>query len=94
MKYLVTSTWKHSTKIDEEQQRAYMSVFKNLNVHENIIWFRIDEQTHGSVAIYPSKEAYLEFKDANAMQRGISNELGITMTYEVEGETFAELQEL
>ena len=94
MKYIVTSTWKHTTQMDLAQLKAYMSVFKPLGIHENIIWFKMDEYTHGSIALYPSKDAYLEFKEANDMQRGISNELGITMTYEAEGEAFAELQEL
>ena len=33
------------------------------------IWYKIDAFTHGSVAIYKSKEAYEAFMELNAVQR-------------------------
>ena len=57
MKYIVTTVWKHPAKIDWQSMRQTMSKSKdNPNVAE-IHWYEIDETTHGSVAIYHSKEA-------------------------------------
>ena len=43
-------------------------IFVDEYVHETI-WYQIDEYAHGSVRIYKSKEAYQDFKEANATQR-------------------------
>ena len=68
MKYVVTSVWKHPNAIDWQQMRQNMSEAKD-NAHiAEIHWYEIDETTHGSVAIYHSKEAYeanLAFQEEN-----------------------------
>jgi len=58
MKYVVTSVWKHPNKIDWTEMRQRMSEAKNNPHIAEIHWYEIDETTHGSVAIYHSKEAY------------------------------------
>ena len=58
MKYVVTSVWKHPAALDWQQMRQNMSQFKGNPHVAEIHWYEIDETTHGSVAIYHSKEAY------------------------------------
>ena len=51
-----------------------------------IHWYRIDETTHGSVAIYHSKEAYeanLAFQEENRSKS--TNERSIQMLHEAHG---------
>ena len=58
--YMVTTTWRHDKPIDKENMRKTLSGLKNRNNSSEVIdvmWFEIDEVTHGSVLIYSSKEA-------------------------------------
>ena len=86
MKYVVTSVWKHPETIDWQEMRKLMSGAKgNPNVAE-IHWYKIDETTHGSVAIYHSKEAYeanLAFQEENRSKS--TNERSIQMLHEAHG---------
>ena len=65
MKYVNTAIWKHEKPIDEEEERAYMSVLKTLlNADDYLldtIWYKIDDYTHGSVGIYKSKRPMKTF---------------------------------
>ena len=59
--YMVTTTWRHDMPIDKVNMRKILSGLKdrnNSNEVIDVIWFEIDEVTHGSVLIYSSKEAY------------------------------------
>ena len=58
MKYVVTSVWKHPAALDWQQMRENMGRFKGNPHIAEIHWYEIDDTTHGSVAIYHSKEAY------------------------------------
>ncbi len=95
MKYVVTSVWKHPDTIDWRQMRQNMSEAKdNLQIAE-IHWYRIDETTHGSVAIYHSKEAYeadLAFQEENRSKS--TNERSIQMLHEAHGETHVDFTSL
>ena len=61
MKFIVNALWQHESSIDEEAYRDYMVVLKSTldsaDYVEETIWYKIDEKTHGSVAIYQSEEA-------------------------------------
>ena len=53
--YMVTTTWRHDKPIDKENMRKTLSGLKNRNNSSEVIdvmWFEIDEVTHGSVLIY------------------------------------------
>ena len=95
MKYVVTSVWKHSEPIDWQEMRQRMSNAKeNPNVAE-IHWYQIDEMTHGSVAIYHSKEAY----EANlAYQAEVpsksTGDRGYQMLHEAHGESHVDFTSL
>ena len=95
MKYVVTSVWKHPNAIDWQQMRQNMSEAKD-NAHiAEIHWYEIDETTHGSVAIYHSKEAYeanLAFQEENRSKS--TNERSIQMLYEAHGESHVDFTSL
>ena len=94
MKYIVNAIWKHELSIDEERQRAYMrAITETLNSEEYVletIWYRIDEHTHGSVAVYKSEEAYNAFLEINEMQRNFAAEdHKVSMLEQYKGPAFA-----
>ena len=95
MKYVVTSVWKHPNAIDWQQMRQNMSEAKD-NAHiAEIHWYEIDEKTHGSVAIYHSKEAYeanLAFQEENRLKS--TNERSIQMLHEAHGESHVDFTSL
>ena len=95
MKYVVTSVWKHPNAIDWQQMRQNMSEAKD-NAHiAEIHWYEIDDTTHGSVAIYHSKEAYeanLAFQEENRSKS--TNERSIQMLHEAHGESHVDFTSL
>ena len=95
MKYVVTSVWKHPEPIDWQEMRQRMSNAKeNPNVAE-IHWYQIDEMTHGSVAIYHSKEAYETNLAAQEENRANStSEYSIEMVHEAHGESHVDFTSL
>ena len=95
MKYVVTTVWKHPVKIDWQSMRQTMSKSKGNSHVAEIHWYEIDETTHGSVAIYHSRDAY----EANLafMQEHRSNsisERGIEMLHEAHGESHVDFTSL
>ena len=95
MKYVVTSVWKHPDTIDWQQMRQNMSEVKDNPHIAEIHWYRIDETTHGSVAIYYSKEAYeanLAFQEENRSKS--TNERSIQMLHEAHGESHVDFTSL
>ena len=96
MKYVVTSVWKHPGALDWPLMRQNMSKHFKGNPHiAEIHWYEIDDTTHGSVAIYHSKDAY----EANLafMQEHRSNsisERGIEMLHEAHGESHVDFTSL
>ena len=88
MKYVVTSIWKHPDTIDWQQMRQNMSEVKDNPHIAEIHQYEINETTHGSVAIYHSKEAYeanLAFQEENRSKS--TNERSIQMLHEAHGES-------
>ena len=95
MKYVVASIWKHPDKIDWQQMRRNMFEVKDNPHIAEIHWYHIDETTHGSVAIYHSKEAYeanLAFQEENRSKS--TNERSIQMLHEAHGESHVDLTSL
>ena len=92
--YMVTTTWRHDKPIDKENMRKTLSGLKNKNNSSEIIdvmWFEIDEVTHGSVLIYSSKEEC--DKDMQARNKN-REDSGLKILREEKGETFAVMSEL
>ena len=91
--YMVTTTWLHDKPIDKINMRKILSGLKNRNDSKviDVMWFEIDEVTHGSVLIYSSKEAYDEDMLARNKNREDS---GLKILREEKGETFAVMSEL
>ena len=54
-------------------------------------WFEIDENTHGSVLTYPSKEAFENYRaKLEAHRKESSENLGITLDHKHDGVIRAE----
>ena len=92
--YMVTTTWRHDKPIDKVNMCKTLSGLKyrnNSNEVIDVMWFEIDEVTHGSVLIYSSKEACEKDMQARNTNREDS---GLKMLREETGETFAVMSEL
>ena len=92
--YMVTTTWRHDKPIDKVNMRKILLGLKDRNNSNEVIdvmWFEIDEVTHGSVLIYSSKEACEKDMKARNTNRQDS---GLKMLREEMGETFAVMSEL
>ena len=99
MKFIVNALWQHESPIDEESYQDYMAVLTSTldsaDYVEETIWYRIDEKTHGSVAIYKSEKAYHAFLEKNEMQREYEkDDRKVTMIVEYKGPAFAVQSEL
>ena len=95
MKYVVTSVWKHPAALDWQQMHQNMGRF-NGNPHiAEIHWYEIDDTTHGSVAIYHSKEAYEANLAYQAEVRSKStSDRGYQMLHEAHGESHVDFTSL
>ena len=92
--YMVTTTWRHDKPIDKVNMRKILSGLKDRNNSNEVIdvmWFEIDEVTHGSVLIYSSKEACEKDMKARNTNR---EDGGLKMLREEKGETFAVMSEI
>ena len=92
--FMVTTTWRHDKPIDKGNMRKILSGLKNRNNSNDVIdvmWFEIDDVTHGSVLIYSSKETWE--KDVQARNNN-REDSGLKMLREETGETFAIMSEL
>ena len=96
MKYVVTSVWKHPAALDWPLMRQNMSKHFKGNPHiAEIHWYEIDDTTHGSVAIYHSKEAYETNLATQKEYRAQSvKERSVQMLHEAHGECHSELSSL
>ena len=96
MKYVVTSVWKHPAALDWPLMRQNMSKHFKDNPHiAEIYWYEIDDTTHGSVAIYHSKEAYEANLAYQAEVRSKSTgDRGYQMLHEAHGESHVDFTSL
>ena len=66
---------------------------KDQDAHKGlkVRWFEIDENTHGSVLTYPSKEAFENHRDKiEAYRKESSEDLGISLEHKHDGVIRAE----
>ena len=85
MKYVVTSVWKHPAALNWQQMRENMGRFKGNPHIAEIHWYEIDDTTHGSVAIYHSKEEN---------RAKSTSEYSIEMVHEAHGESHVDFTTL
>ena len=83
--YVSVTVWKHSNPIDWAYMQAMLT--ENMNDPDaqkgtTVRWFEIDENTHGSVLTYPSKEAFENhMAKLEAHRKESSENLGITLDH-------------
>ena len=92
--YVSVTVWKHSDPIDwANMQEMLTENMKDQYAPKGITvrWFEIDENTHGSVLTYPSKEAFENHTARIEAHRKESSEnLGITLLNKHDGVIRAE----
>tara|TARA_E500000081_G_C5840407_1_gene221825 strand:+ start:196 stop:525 length:330 start_codon:yes stop_codon:yes gene_type:complete len=93
MNYIVTTTWSHPAEMNKEKLADLQKQYADIPEVLNIYWFEVDPKTHGSVVVYKDKASH-EAKLASAtLNRARSNQLGMKMTHEARGESFAILRD-
>ena len=92
--YVSVTVWKHSDLIDWANMQAILTEnMKDQDMPEGMTvrWFEIDENTHGSVLTYPSKEAFENhMAKLEAHRKESSENLGITLDHKHDGVIRAE----
>ncbi len=92
--YVSVTVWKHSEPIDWAEMQAMLTEKMNEQDAQEgttVRWFEIDENTHGSVLTYPSKEAFENYTARIEAHRKESYEnLGISLEYKHDGVVKAE----
>ena len=92
--YVSVTVWKHSGPIDWDDMQAMLT--EKMNEQDAargtiVRWFAIDENTHGSVLTYPSKEAFENHRDRiEAYRKESSEDLGISLEHKHDGVIMAE----
>ena len=92
--YVSVTVWKHSDPIDWAKMQAMQT--ENMKDQDapkgiTVIWCEIDENTHGSVLTYPSKEAFENYRaKLEAHRKESSENLGITLDHKHDGVIRAE----
>ena len=88
------TVWKHSDPIDWDKMQAMLTENMKDQGTPKVItvrWFEIDENTHGSVLTYPSKEAFENhMAKLEAHRKESSENLGITLDHIHDGVIKAE----
>ena len=91
MKYAVMTTWHHGNGLDDEKWEKMENDIMGSSGPESpegtvLNWFQIDENSHGSVVIFPSQEAYEAFaEEMGAYRRKTRESMDINMTFEAKG---------
>ena len=92
--YVSVTVWKHSEPIDWAEMQEMLT--EKMNKQDaargtTVRWFAIDENTHGSVLTYPSKESFENHTARIEAHRKESSEnLGITLVDKHDGVVRAE----
>ena len=90
--YIVTTSWKHNEPINPEKMTAHLTSLKGSQKGVvDVMWFKIDEHTHGSVLIYESEQHYINATAARDENRKTGGE---TMLSEQKGATIAVMSKL
>ena len=92
--YVSVTVWKHLKQIDWADMQTMLTEKMNEQGAQQgttVRWFEIDENTHGSVLTYPSKEAFENHTARIEAHRKESSEnLGITLVDKYDGVIRAE----
>ena len=92
--YVSVTVWKHLKQIDWADMQTMLTEKMNEQGAQQgttVRWFEIDENTHGSVLTYPSKEAFENHTARiEAHRKESSEELGITLVDKHDGVIRAE----
>ena len=92
--YVSVTVWKHSKPIDWAEMQAMLTEKMNEQDAQEgttVRSFEIDENTHGSVLTYPSKESFENHTARiEAHRKESSEELGITLIDKHDGVVRAE----
>ena len=96
-KYIVYSVWFHEKGLrPAEEMRDGM--LKNVKPHspaEDVIWWKMDDNHHQSITIYPSEDAAIKHRaELEQFRKNSSNEYSIKMIDETMGPVVAQLSEL
>ena len=63
MKYVVNTVWNHPNDIDWDRMKEGLNQLRDdEGAAEEVTWYEIDSNTHGSVAVYSSQEKYEQYK--------------------------------
>ena len=92
MKYVVNTIWEHENQIDWKVMNENMNMgAKDWPKDVEVMWFKIDENTHGSVSIYPTEESYLQWQERlSELRKEASSEMKVKMVLEHKGPILAE----
>ena len=92
MKIIVNTAWNHPKGINwDKMQEELTEGLKTSVPGMQIQWFEIDQTTQGSVAIFPSQEAYEEnLSKLNEYRKEEIKNKGLSMVYEAVGPVKAE----
>ena len=92
--YVSVTVWKHLKQIDWADMQTMLTEKMNEQGAQQgttVRWFEIDENTHGSVLTYPTKEAFENHTARIEAHRKESSEnLGITLEHKHDGVIRAE----
>ncbi|MAW51979.1 MAG: hypothetical protein CME01_04060 [Geminicoccus sp.] len=90
MHYAISTTWKHDEPIDDAAMEAHMRdtapMSSTAGVVE-VIWFKIDDHTHGSLLMYESEDSYLKHQEELKTYR--KSRPGLELLREERGPTIA-----
>ena len=96
-KYAVHTKWSWPDGVPsaESMQQMHIVKLKSKTKAEDIIWFKIDENTHQSVIIYSSEaDAKEENAQRQAMRKKTISDTGHSMVEETMGEVLSIMSEV
>jgi len=97
MKYAVYTKFKWANGVisSEEMQQDMRDHVKPGTLAEDVIWWKIDDDHHMSVIIYPSEEVAHEDRAKRLARRAESvKEVGLTLVEEHIGPVMAQMSEV
>ena len=95
MRYAISTTWRHDNPIDDGALQAMMADSKAAAESDGIVevvWFKLDAHTHGSILLYSSEEAYEKHQER--LKEFRKTRTGITLLREEKGPSIAVLSEV
>ena len=87
MKYVVNTVWNLPNNIDWDRMKEGLEQLRDdEGAAEEVTWYAIDANTHGSVAIYSSQEKYEQYKSKlEEYRKDATDEIGAQIVHEFHG---------